>query len=98
MAGKKVGDDGVGDLAEIGVKQADGAEILMVLQANNVVGLVSQFGHVDVGPTGTASTSLRGLRVRMARSAARVVAPVAMPSSTTMTVRSLSAGCARSPR
>jgi len=45
MAGKKVGDDGVGDLAEIGVKQADGAEILMVLQANNVVGLVSQFGQ-----------------------------------------------------
>ncbi|KGD51868.1 hypothetical protein DP49_3681 [Burkholderia pseudomallei] len=48
--------------------------------------------------TGTAATSLAGRCARTASSAASIVEPVAMPSSTTITVRPSSAGGARSPR
>ena len=44
------------------------------------------------GATGTASTSFFGPRARTARNAARVVAPVATPSSTTMAICPFASG------
>ena len=45
-----------------------------------------------------ARTSFFGPRARTARSAARVVAPVAIPSSTTIVTRPLTSGHSRPPR
>src|SRR6516165_6019205 len=41
---------------------------------------------VLVGATGTGRTSFRGLRARITRRAALIVAPVAMPSSITIAI------------
>src|SRR5690606_15146630 len=50
------------------------------------------------GAVGTATTMRAGLRCRSASTAARSVDPVAIPSSTRITVRPATLGCRRSPR
>ena len=52
--------------------------------------------HDSGAPTGTAAISRAGSAVRTARTAARIVAPVARPSSTTITTRPPSASGGRS--
>ena len=49
-------------------------------------------------PTGTATTSLDGDSCRTAMTAASIVAPVASPSSTRMTMRPFTSGAGRPPR
>jgi len=53
-------------------------------------------GHTDT--TGAATTTLRAPRARSAFTAARALAPVVMPSSTTTTHRPSTSGSGRSPR
>ena len=78
----------VAHLTKIRLEQANGAEVLIVLETDELIGLVPQILDVEVGATGTASTNCRGLRVRIACNAARMVAPVAIPSSITIATRS----------
>ena len=53
---------------------------------------VASSATVSGGPTGTATTTCAGPAVRTAATAARIVAPVASPSSTSTTVTPVSAG------
>ena len=88
----------VGGLAEVVVKSADGAEIFIISRQTTSSASLRISLKVSVGATGTASKSLLGFRIRMARSAALVVAPVAIPSSTTIARRFFTSIGARFPR
>jgi hypothetical protein len=58
----------------------------------------SSFRQVEAAATGTATTTRAGCWRRIAATAAHMVAPVARPSSTTITTLPVSAGGGRWPR
>src|SRR5215471_14836057 len=77
----------VRNLAETSVIKTDGAEKRVVFEADNVIGLAAQLVERACRCYRHGQNHFLGLRVRVARRAALVVAPVAMPSSTTIAVQ-----------
>ena len=81
-------DLGIVELVEVPIELADRHEVLRGVQADDPVDL----GLHPAAATGTARISSAGPARRTARSAARTVAPVAIPSSITTATRPASPG------
>jgi len=79
---KDIDDLAVRNLTKIRVVSADGTEGFVILKADDVVSLAVQFGN----PTGWRYRHREDEFFGTARKAARMVAPVAMPSSITIAV------------
>jgi hypothetical protein len=65
---------------------------------DDLVGDLPQLAGDGFAPVGAATTIRSGPAARRAPIAARIVDPVASPSSTTITVRPLMSGRGRAPR
>jgi hypothetical protein len=88
----------VGSLREIAVPRADGEEGLRRFRAHYDVHLITKIlAHIDDGNR-TATTISPGFCLRSASTAARIVDPVASPSSIKMAVRPAMVCPSRPPR
>src|SRR5262245_5191930 len=85
-------------LREVPVPQADGVERLGGYCADDLSASFSKSSQVSGAPIGTATTICAGCCWRKASTAARIVEPVARPSSSRMTVRPRTSGRGRTPR
>jgi hypothetical protein len=72
---------------KVAVVGANRAESRRHLEADDLIGFLAERTERIRGATGTARTNRAGPRGRTAHKAIRIVAPVSMPSSTTIAVR-----------
>src|SRR6516165_6838386 len=86
-AGEKIGHFGVAHLMEIAIVEANCSQHIGDFEADGLVGLLAQLGKCLRRRYRDGEPRCAGLRRRSERNATRIVAPVAMPSSTTIAAR-----------